>query len=375
MEKTKKARDVRLDIIRIFSLFCVIAVHFFLNSGFYNEIVIGKKMYIMSIIRSFFIICVPMFIMLTGYLVNGKTLSKKYYKGIIKILIIYLICSIIYSLFVKFYLKEEMTFTIFLKKLISYSGTRYSWYIEMYIGLFLLIPFFNIIINSLKSKKEYQLILITLIILIALPSILNIFKFDSIDWWKKPSISKSYVKILPAWWTSGYPVLYYFLGAYLKRYTVNINTKLNIFLLVIFTIIDGTFNFYRSFSVKYIWGSWNSYSSLFVMIETFLVFNLLLKINLNNNSIRNNLLKTLSNACLGAYLISCMYDKIIYDKLEVLIPNVKQRFIYAPVVVLLSFTCSIITSILINTVYKYGFKLINSIKGILDLKTEHKMYG
>lgn len=375
MEKTKKARDVRLDIIRIFSLFCVIAVHFFLNSGFYNEIVIGKKMYIMSIIRSFFIICVPMFIMLTGYLVNGKTLSKKYYKGIIKILIIYLICSIIYSLFVKFYLKEEMTFTIFLKKLISYSGTRYSWYIEMYIGLFLLIPFFNIIINSLKSKKEYQLILITLIILIALPSILNIFKFDSIDWWKKPSISKSYVKILPAWWTSGYPVLYYFLGAYLKRYTVNINTKLNIFLLVIFTIIDGTFNFYRSFSVKYIWGSWNSYSSLFVMIETFLVFNLLLKINLNNNSIRNNLLKSLSNACLGAYLISCMYDKIIYDKLEVLIPNVKQRFIYAPVVVLLSFTCSIITSILINTVYKYGFKLINSIKGILDLKTEHKMYG
>lgn len=375
MEKTKKARDVRLDIIRIFSLFCVIAVHFFLNSGFYNEIVIGKKMYIMSIIRSFFIICVPMFIMLTGYLVNGKTLSKKYYKGIIKILIIYLICSIIYSLFGKFYLKEEMTFTIFLKKLISYSGTRYSWYIEMYIGLFLLIPFFNIIINSLKSKKEYQLILITLIILIALPSILNIFKFDSIDWWKKPSISKSYVKILPAWWTSGYPVLYYFLGAYLKRYTVNINTKLNIFLLVIFTIIDGTFNFYRSFSVKYIWGSWNSYSSLFVMIETFLVFNLLLKINLNNNSIRNNLLKTLSNACLGAYLISCMYDKIIYDKLEVLIPNVKQRFIYAPVVVLLSFTCSIITSILINTVYKYGFKLINSIKGILDLKTEHKMYG
>ena len=375
MEKTKKARDVRLDIIRIFSLFCVIAVHFFLNSGFYNEIVIGKKMYIMSIFRSFFIICVPMFIMLTGYLVNGKTLSKKYYKGIIKILIIYLICSIIYSLFVKFYLKEEMTFTIFLKKLISYSGTRYSWYIEMYIGLFLLIPFFNIIINSLKSKKEYQLILITLIILIALPSILNIFKFDSIDWWKKPSISKSYVKILPAWWTSGYPVLYYFLGAYLKRYTVNINTKLNIFLLVIFTIIDGTFNFYRSFSVKYIWESWNSYSSLFVMIETFLVFNLLLKINLNNNSIRNNLLKTLSNACLGAYLISCMYDKIIYDKLEVLIPNVKQRFIYAPVVVLLSFTCSIITSILINTVYKYGFKLINSIKGILDLKTEHKMYG
>ena len=83
MEKNKLVRDYRLDIIRIFSLFCVIAVHFFLNSGFYDEIVVEKRMYIMSIFRSFFIICVPMFIMLTGYLVNGKTLSKKYYKGII----------------------------------------------------------------------------------------------------------------------------------------------------------------------------------------------------------------------------------------------------------------------------------------------------
>ena len=351
MEKNKLVRDYRLDIIRIFSLFCVIAVHFFLNSGFYNEIVVEKRMYIMSIFRSFFIICVPMFIMLTGYLVNGKTLSKKYYKGIIKILIIYLICSIIYSLFVKFYLKEDMTFTIFLKNLISYSGTRYSWYIEMYIGLFILIPFFNIIINSLKSKREYQMILITLIVLIALPSILNIFKFDSIEWWKKPSISNNYVKILPAWWTSIYPVLYYFLGAYLKRYNVKLNTKLNILFLIIFTILDGTFNFYRSFNVKYIWGSWNSYSSLFVMIETFLVFNLLLKIKFKKEfSFRNNTLKILSNACLGAYLISCMYDKIIYDKLEVLIPNVKQRFIYAPIVVLLSFLCSIITSILINMI-------------------------
>lgn len=41
--KNNKKRDVRLDIVRIFSLFCVIAVHFFLNSGFYEKAVIGKK--------------------------------------------------------------------------------------------------------------------------------------------------------------------------------------------------------------------------------------------------------------------------------------------------------------------------------------------
>lgn len=60
-------RDIKLDIIRIFSLLCVISVHFLLNSGFYEETVEGKKMLIMCIYRMFFIICVPMFITLTGY--------------------------------------------------------------------------------------------------------------------------------------------------------------------------------------------------------------------------------------------------------------------------------------------------------------------
>ena len=49
--KNNKKRDVRLDIVRIFSLFSVIAVHFFLNSGFYEKDVIGKSMLISSIIK------------------------------------------------------------------------------------------------------------------------------------------------------------------------------------------------------------------------------------------------------------------------------------------------------------------------------------
>ena len=361
--RNNKARDVKLDIIRIFSLFCVIAVHFFLNSGFYNEIVIGKKMYIMSMFRSFFIICVPMFIILTGYLVNGKKLSKKYYKGIIKVLIIYLICSMIYSLFIKYYLKEDMNIGIFFKNLGLYQGTMYSWYIEMYIGLFLLIPFFNIIINNLKDKREYQILLITLIALIGLPNVLNIFNFSSLEWWKNPSLSNNYTKIVPAWWSAMYPPFYYFLGAYLKKYPIKLKTILNVFLLIIFTIIDGTFNFYRSFNVKYIRGVWNNYGSLFVIIETFLVFNLLLNIRFKKESnIRNNTLKVLSNACLGAYLISCMYDKIIYTKLETLIPIVQDRFVYAPIVVLLSFTCSIVTSIIINILNELIFRFIMKIR-------------
>ena len=48
-----KNRDYSLDCIRIFALFTVVSVHFFLNSGFYQRPVVGISMLVQCIIRSF----------------------------------------------------------------------------------------------------------------------------------------------------------------------------------------------------------------------------------------------------------------------------------------------------------------------------------
>lgn len=240
----EKKREERLDIIRIFSLICVVCVHFFLNSEFYEEIVYGNKMLIMCILRSFFIICLPMFITLTGYLMCKKELNSKYYKGIIKSLAIYIICSTIYFLFEKFYLNKSNN--LFLN-ILSFRGTQYSWYLEMYIGLFLLIPFLNLIFNNLKDRKQANKLLVTLMFLIGVPSVINIK-----------------TKILPSWWTSIYPIFYYFLGA---------------------------------------------------------------------------------------YLISCIFDNIYYNKLKIIISNMQDRLIYAPIITLAVLLSSLIISITINLLY------------------------
>ena len=355
-------RDARLDIIRIFSLFCVVAVHFLLNCGFYNEIVEGKKMLFMCIYKAFFIICVPMFITLTGYLKNKEKLSKNYFKKIEKILIIYVICSIIYSIFTKYYLKQDMNFIIFIKNLLSYKGTEYSWYIEMYIGLFLLIPFLNLIYNNLNGKQEKRILMIVLFCLIGLNGIVNIFKFGDIEWWKNPSTNGEYVQIIPKWWTSIYPIFYYFLGAYLREFKLKIrNSKLEI-LIVVSVVLLGFFDYYRSYKSKYIWGAWTEYGSGFVMIITALVFSFFLNINVEENKKKELVLKYMSNACLGAYLVSCMFDKIYYKKLEIIVPNVKDRFICMPIMVLASFTSSMILSIIINKFYEYIKSGINNLK-------------
>lgn len=357
MEKRK--RNYTLDIIRIFSFLCVVSIHFFLNSGFYKLKVEGKSMAIMCMFRSFFIIAVPMFITLTGYLMNKKEISSKYYKGIVKTLIIYFLCAIIFWSFSKYYLNQNVTISLFIKKVLAYSGTRYSWYIEMYIGLFCLIPFLNLIFNNLKDEKQARYLLLTLIFVIGLPQIINIFKFNSLEWWKNPSRSSQYVKILPSWWKGIYPIFYYFLGAYLSKYKIKLKTIINFVLLVVFVVLDGLFNFYRSHHIKYIRGIWNDYSSLSIMIMTFLVFNLLLKVKISDKSMwRNKCLKLLSDACLGAYLISCIFDTLYYKVLSTHVGNIKDRFMYAPLIIIAVFVSSVVISMLINGVYWFINKYI-----------------
>lgn len=342
-----KKRDERLDLIRIFALLCVISVHFLLNSGFYTEPMYGKEMIAMCIFRSFFIICVPMFITLTGYLMNKKELNLKYYKGIIKTLIIYFICSIIYSLFEENYLNKNINIITFLDNLLAFNGTKYSWYIEMYIGLFLIIPFLNLVFNNLKSKKETEILLYTLIFLIGIPSLFKVFGF----------------KIVPSWWIHIYPIFYYFLGAYLNKYEIKNNKLLNLILLLVIVILDGIFNFYISYGRKFISSTWNDYSSITTMITTFLTFNLLLKIRFKNESkLISNIIEKISNACFGAYLISCVFDTIYYQRLKENVPLLKDRFNYAPIIIILVFINSIVVSIIINLILHILTNLLNYIK-------------
>lgn len=362
----EKKRNYTLDLIRIIALLFIICVHSLGRMGFYNEVVLGKKMFVMCVLRSLFITCVPLFLMLTGYLMNQKTLSKKYYKGIIKTVTIYIFCSVVYLLFQKIYLHQEISFIPFIQNVLAYVGTPYAWYIELYIGLFLLIPFLNIIFNNLKKKSDCQKLLITLFCLVGLPAIINIFRFDSLSWWLNPQSSRAYFKIIPSWWTNLYPLFYYFLGAYLSKYKIKLDAKLNIILLISSILLDGLFNYYRSFNGGFIWATWNNYYSGFVMCTAFLTFNLLLKIKLNFKSkLLGRVFKTLSDASLGAYLISVIFDTIYYERLCKLVLPVKARFIYAPLMVLLVFISSILVSVFLNVIYKIIQSVIIKVKTVL----------
>ena len=330
-------RNAAADIIRCLALFFVISVHFFLNNGYYTQPVEGMKMFIMTMMRSLFIICVPLFITLSGYLLRKKQLSIQYYSKVSKVIMTYVLTGILCMIYSAVFLKQELTVKDMLLNLLDFSANPYSWYIEMYLGLFLLIPFLNILYNNIPSQKWKLCLIGTFITLTALPAVINVYNFDSLSWWTLPTSSYITDKLIPAWWVGLYPITYYFIGCYLNEYGIKIKLSTNCILIVLCILSSGLFTFWRTQKTVFIWGSWCDYTSIFNVVLTVLVFTLITNMNYDKFPPKLSLfLQKVSGLCLGGYLLSYIFDSALYPILAEKVPVVTDRlgwyFIIVPVI-------------------------------------------
>lgn len=369
--KKLESRNTSLDIIRIVAVFTVISVHFFLNNGFYSETVSGTNMYIMCLMRTLFSICVPMFLVLTGYLMCKKTLCKKFYLGITKTLTTFVLASIACMIFKAVHNNTSLTFKSLLLGTLDFTGANYSWYVEMYIGLFLLIPFLNIIYNKLESKKHKQILLLTMIALTILPSLFNIYNFDSAQWWSNPTTSDTFAKLIPSWWMGFYPVTYYFAGCYIREYGIHLKTSSLLVLLVVCTFLFGSFNFYRSYGTTFKSGTYVFWYGFEPFILTIIVFVLLSRIKTDNLPVIPKwILWKVSDLALGIYLLSYIFDTVFYPKLNTAVNPMTQRLGYYFILVPFVFICSLLSSAVISVIEKIIRYVFTEIYSYVKLKKD-----
>lgn len=275
----------------------------------------------------------------TGYLMKNKTLSKKYYLGISRVLIIYLLDAVLYLNYNILYLNQQTDIKHIVYNILNFE-IGYSWYVEMYIGLFLLIPFINLIYNNLKSKKQKQILIMTMLILTSFQGIFNI-KYS----------------LIPDWWTGIYPLTYYFIGCYLKEYKVNIKSLKNILLFLICLVISSFINIYISKGKTFVWGIHNEYSSILNVSTSVLIFILITNLDLQKLNIKlKKIITKLSELSLGVYLTSGTIDRFLYFN------HFKNVDFFSIIgyfkIVLLIFILSISLSIIINIIYKIINKYI-----------------
>lgn len=316
----------------------------------------------MTVMRNSFVICVPLFLMLTGYLIQSKEPGRNYYLKILRILYIYLGSCFICGLFRVFYLKINSVTNVIIRTL-SFETAPYAWYIEMYIGFFLLIPFLNTMYDALHTQRKKQLLLVTLLLLTALPSILNIgniYRLNELQWWLKPSMESTYTPLIPDYWANLYPFTYFFLGKYLREYPVRFQPKqIAAFTIPVF-LFTGLYSYYRSYGHVFIAGFWQSHGSVFMTVQSVLVFCFFIKLEYTRlPSIIRNVLAKISDLSLGAYLTSWVFDVIVYTRLNDAIPALRQKLLWFPVTVTLVLIGSLICSYGIDLSYSLIRKIIH----------------
>lgn len=272
-----RQRNINLDFIRVVAVFTVLSVHFFWNIGFYGTPMLGRRMYIGTIARTFCMVCVPLFLLLTGYLMNKKVLSKKYYGAIVKVIVVYLISTILMLIFQKYYLKQTLSLRDVIANILSFQ--QYSWYVGMYIGLFIMIPFLNIVFNSLDLKGK-RILICTMCVLTIMPTTFNYFDFLERFWDVSSKNHIFPIQIFPDFYMKIYPVTYYLIGAYIRDQKENVlqSKIINWILLIITVVLFGTYNFYLGHHQNFIWNSTSDWGGLENTIDSVLLFCLLLKI-------------------------------------------------------------------------------------------------
>lgn len=310
-----KQRNINIDLIKCIAAISVISVHFFWNTGYYTEPMLGKRMLFMTFMRTSFMVCVPLFLIITGYLMCGKKLSAKYFYGIVHTIIMYIIISLFCILY-RHIMGQEVSLKDGIKGILDYTAAPYAWYVEMYIGLFVMIPFLNILYHNLENKKAKKLLIFILVCMIVVPTIFNI---DG-------------SKFVPAYWTGIWPILYYFIGCYIREYKSKIPLKLNIFLIFVILIFSTFFNYKKYFGECFEFTSYNDWYGWQNFASSVLVFLFLNNINLLHiPSVVNKVLSYIAKLSLGIYLASWIADDWYYSRLLTKIPVMIFRLDYFPV--------------------------------------------
>lgn len=105
-------REYNVDVLRIIAFTFVICVHNLGNTGFNQQVTKGGTMLVYNVMRCLFITCVPLYMVITGYLQNKKVFNSAYVWKLSKVLISYLTASIFCLVAFLFYNGSELTIKV-----------------------------------------------------------------------------------------------------------------------------------------------------------------------------------------------------------------------------------------------------------------------
>ena len=338
----EKKRLIGLDIVRTAAILFVITLHATSLSGVFD----GEKNLFWGIclyLRQLCMACVPLFLILSGYLQKNKKLSASYYFGVIPLYLSYAVisalCMLAYA--VQGYMNGNMdlTFVTAIYKMLDFSANGYAWYFEMFLGLFLLIPFLNALYGAIETKGGKITLIGTLVFLTLISDTISGFAPYY------AGTSSVTLNILPDFFKTLYPVTYYFIGSYIAEFKPELKGVKKLLALCAPIIPAGIIAAYSYARGGYAWYMFNGFQTLTVAFTAVCVFLALYDVDLDFAPLKN-VFSFISKNTFEMYLFSYLWDNLFYSVLGL---GTRLPLVLMVVIV---FVCSLVSAALAGVVVK-----------------------
>lgn len=326
--ESSKKYSYGLDIIRIVAMFFVICVHATTFYGFNEQGIYSPIAFLVGMFRFISYSCVPLFLLLTGYLNCRKAPCLNYYLKIVRVFVEFFICGIAVYLFNKLYLGSTMGFMDFALKMLNFTFPSYSWYMAMFVGLFALAPFFNYIVNAIPSN--YKIVFVVVLLLL----------------FSNPNIT--------GWWISAYPIMYYFFGAFIRDCKIKVKPVWLTFAILLCSAIQ-VLAFMYPVIPRYSTSNYMNFGCVIISVSIFLLFKDMTTVS--GNSAWVKIIRTIANASFSTFLISEIFESLTVEYFDTLGLNLfSERLPYLLYLTPVKFLVSLACGIAINLIVKYAFK-------------------
>ncbi len=288
--------DIGIELLRCISMIMIVIIHYFTHGGVFENTYRGSTLYyIIWSVDGLCDISVNCFMLISGYLLSTKAFSAK---RIIKLYFEILFYSIIIIIYTQYF----TPYTITVKDLILCLPivSRNNWYVTVYFGISLLIPYFNKFINNIDQKTHTSALISGFILFSMIPT--SFFYTDQFN------VNKGYSVI----WYS----YLYFVGAYIHKY--NSESKIIFYLnkykfILLFSvlilpiskfILDFTnLNLYvKNYGYNNLSNILYKYNSIPVLFSSVSLFYIFLNIKIYNTHIYN-LIIYFSKSTFGVFYI------------------------------------------------------------------------
>lgn len=294
-------RDTSLDVIRIIAIFFVLFTHTSnRGSKIYTNLVPGGGYYTFCIsLDTIRMICVPLFLMLSGTLLLGKKepirviLKKRVWRIFVAIIVFSLIQ---YLWTIK---NSELIFDVneFIRSVFNGSIRGSYWYLYLYLAYLFLLPILRNIAAFMDRKLFIYIILVS-----ALVDVLGLIAYEFPDW-KSPGMG--YI-IFCSTNRNGYAFLFPLLGygAYQYIQEKKLGKREYIFWSLVFMLVVCgcswlVYNEYMnkgSYSEAHIW----RFTALLTIPVYLIVYDIIRRVQVP--IILRKVLALVSNSCFGIYL-------------------------------------------------------------------------